>query len=101
MKSILVFLLMVLMATTAFAAPFLVADPPPAEQQVIHYNVYKNGVLEGTFTGETLNYDLEGIVPGVYNFTAEACNVWGCTITPDPYVSPGVAGTPMSLRLTP
>ena len=99
MKSILV-LLMVLMATTAFAAPFLVADTPTAEQQVTHYNVYKDGVLEGTFQGETLSYDLGSVIPGQYAWTAEACNVWGCAVTVDPYTSPSDALPPLNTRMS-
>ncbi len=85
----------------AFAAPFLVADAPPADQQITHYNIYQDGVDIATFYGEVLSYDLAGVVPGAYNWTVEACNVWGCEMTPDPYISPGGAGSPMNLKLIP
>jgi hypothetical protein len=100
MKKLLTFFVIIFLAfaSMADAAPFLVCDPPPAEQQITSYNIYKDAVLEGTYDGEILNYDLAGITPGAYDWTAEACNVWGCEITPDPYISPSAATSPLNLN---
>lgn len=83
----------------AFATPFLVCNPPPAEQQITSYEVYKDGILEGTYDGETLNYDLVGVTPGAYDWTAKAFNVWGGSAFSDPYVSPSVVGSPSNLNV--
>lgn len=93
-----IFGIVLLFTTTAWAGPFLVCDSPPVNEQVTSYNIYKDGILEGTFDGETLNYDLQGVTPGAYDWTAEACNVWGCEITPDPYISPLAVEAPQGLR---
>ncbi len=97
MKKLILLILLIPMIATA--APFLVCDAPLPEQEITYYNVYKDAVLEGTFDGEVLHYDLAGITPGAYNWTAEACNVWGCSLTSDPYISPSGAGQPLNTRM--
>ena len=98
---ILFFFLSFVIATAAYASPYLVADAPPAEQQITSYKIYKNAVFHDSFDGETLNYDLMGVVPGAYDWTAEACNVWGCSAISDPYISPSAAGPPLNLNAIP
>jgi hypothetical protein len=100
MKKLLIFAI-ILFSTTVWASPFLVADPPPAEQEVTSYNIYVDSVLVGTFDGEVLNYDLEGMTPGVYSFTAEGCNAWGCSTISNPYISPALAGELQNMRMNP
>ena len=101
MKILLILSILLVFVTVSGAAPFLIADTPPPEQQITHYNIYKDGVAEGTFQGETLHYDLQGVTPGAYDWTAEACNYWECKITPNPYVSASGAGAPLNMRLIP
>ena len=97
MKAILVFLLMVLMATTAFAAPFLVADPDPNCET---YNVYADGVLLDSGVPAPLSYDLVTSPLGGIAYTAAACNAEGCSAQSDPYTSLGVPGSPQNLRIS-
>ena len=101
MKTLLFAALLVLVAPLAWGAPFLVADPPSGNGQITHYKIYKDAVLEGTSTGEVLSYDLVGVTPGEYDWTAEACNVWGCSSLSDPYISPSQASPPSSLNVIP
>jgi hypothetical protein len=83
---------------SALAAPFLVADPPDTLEQVLSYKIYKDGVYAGTSTGEILSFDLQGVTPGTYDWTAEACNVWGCSELSNPYISPLEVAAPQGLR---
>ena len=97
-------LAILLMATNAWGAPFLVCDVPPAEQQITQYEVYQDGVLLATVDAEgdgSLRYDLVAVTPGAYDWTAKALNVWGVSVLSDPYVSPDGAGKPTSLRMEP
>lgn len=86
--------------TIVLAAPFLVCDP---QAGVDYYHIYQDGVQIGADIlaqpDGSLHYDLSAIAPGAYDWTAEACNVWGCEITPNPYVSPGAMSPPQNLRL--
>ena len=88
----------------ANAAPFLVCDPDPNCET---YNVY----ADDTFPYETfvllqadapapLSYDLVFSPPGGIAYTAECCNVEGCSDPSDPYISLGVPGSPQSLRIS-
>ena len=97
MKSILVFLLMVLMATTAFAGPWLVCDPDTACET---YNVYADGVIMQAGVSAPLAYDLVTSPLGGIAYTAECCNVEGCSAQSDPYISLGIPGVPSNLRMS-
>lgn len=94
MRTVLSFILCIMLS------PFLVCDP---QIGVDYYNIYQNGIKIGSeITAEldgSLKYDLALIQPGVYDWTVEACNVWGCAITPDPFVSPGIMSIPVNLHL--
>ena len=93
-----------LFALPAFGAPFLVCDPPPVEQQVTSYEVFQDGTSLGTVTAEadgSLNYDLSGVTPGAYEFTAKAINVWGVSELSNPYTSPAAVNAPSGLNLIP
>ena len=94
-------LLLVLLPSLAFGAPFLVCDAPPAEQQITGYEIYVDGVWFASPVGEVLNYDLVGMEPGQYTFTAKACNIWGCSAESDPILSPMSPTTPSNGRLVP
>ena len=86
--------------TAAMAAPFLVCDDPPAEEQVTGYECFQDGVSRGT-TPAPLHLDLEGVTPGAYNFTCTAINIWGASSPSNPYVSPAESNIPVGLRLEP
>jgi hypothetical protein len=48
-----------------------------------------------------LKYDLNGTTPGMYEYTAKACNIWGCSGTANPTMSPGAASAPLNIKLVP
>ena len=81
----------------ANAAPFLICDPDPACET---YNVYADGVLLQADAPAPLSYDLVFSPPGGIAYTAECCNVEGCSDLSDPYISLGVPGSPQSLRIS-
>ena len=86
----------ILIPSLAFAAPFFVCDPDPACET---YNVYADGALLAS-TPAPLAYDLIASPPKGISYTAECCNVEGCSARSNPYVSIGVPGTPMNGRIT-
>ena len=98
MKKLLIILAIVLMASVAWADPFLVCDDPNPSEQVTSYEIFKDGVSIGT-TPAPLHFDLDGITPGIYNFTAIAINAWGSSSPSNPYVSPATAATPNGLTM--
>ena len=80
----------------ANAAPFLICDPDPNCET---YNVYADGVFLGN-APTPLSWDLVTSPPGGIAYTAECCNVEGCSVASDPYISLGVPGSPSSLRIS-
>jgi hypothetical protein len=86
----------------AWAGPFLVCDPPAIDQDVEYYQIYQHGTLIADQidpeSDGSVRYDMEGMTPGSYKFTAKACNIWGCSADSNPYISPGVAIPPSGLR---
>ena len=92
----------VLFPVLAFAVPFLVCDSPPADQEGAQYEVFQDSVSLGIVNAEpdgSLKYDLQGITPGVYSWTATAINVWGVSLPSNPYQSPSVVLPPSNFRL--
>lgn len=99
MKKLLIVIAVLLFATSASAAPFLVCDP---QAGVVSYEI--TGLATPVnFVAQpdgSLKYDLSGVASGTYNLTVAACNVWGCSSTV-PFVFTKVIPTaPASLRLT-
>lgn len=96
----LLILIMLASAGLVNAAPFLICDP---QNGVDTYNIYIDGTsVANDITAEpdgSVRYDLQGITPGQYQFTAEACNVWGCSEVSDPFVSPAATAKPSGLLL--
>ena len=102
--SLMVIVSILLMASIAGAAPFLVCDVPDPAEQVIAYIVYQDGVEIATPTAETdgsLKMDLQAVVPGVYTWTVKAVNVWGVSGDSNPYISPSGVTAPQSTRMEP
>ena len=104
MKKIITLILFIIFvfSVNVNAAPFLVCDPPAAEMQVTEYDIYKDGLKIGTSPAQadgSLKYDLQGITPGQYTWTATAINVWGASELSDPYVSPALVGKPSGVGL--
>ncbi len=99
MKKLLMVIAVLLFATSASAAPFLVCDP---QAGVVGYEI--TGLATPVnFVAQpdgSLKYDLSGIASGTYNLTVAACNVWGCSSTA-PFVFTKVLPTaPVGLKLT-
>jgi len=100
MRTITILILSFLLsAGTAIAGPFLVCDP---NADTDTYEVYIDGVLakadiQAQADG-SLKFDLAGIVPGQYTWTAKACNIWGCSDQSNPYTSPQATPKPSNLR---
>lgn len=95
MKKIIYLVLIILISVGSVSAdPFLICDP---QAGVETYEAYRDGeLMEADIPPEpdgSMRYDLEGIDPGAYSFTAKACvGDWGCSELSDPYLS----NTPMS-----
>jgi hypothetical protein len=104
MKRFILILFMVFMPSILFASPFLVCDVPAADQAIESYSIYKDGIKMGTAPAQlngSLKYDLQGITPGKYIWTAVAVNVWGESALSDPYISPVLAEKPSGVGLSP
>ena len=100
MKRIILVVLIVALSTGVNAAPFLVCDVPPAAEQVTSYEMFQDGVSLG-ITPAPLNFDLNGVSPGAYEFTAIAINAWGVSSASNPYLSPASATQPLNINMMP
>ena len=96
MKTILCFLLM---ASTAFAGPFLVCDPNSyATSYEISGDITANPQAE---SDGSLRYDLAGIEVKAHNIDVKSCNMWGCS-TPVPFsFEKKLPASPTNTRLEP
>jgi hypothetical protein len=83
----------------ALAGPFLVCDPPDPAEQVTSYTIYKDGEVFAENVPAPMNYDLNGLAPGQYTWTATAHNVWGASEPSNPYISPSGASSPTNLQM--
>jgi len=86
-----------LWVSASHGAPFLVCDPDPNCET---YKMYADGVLLQEDLPAPLSYDLVSSPPGGIAYTAECCNVEGCSDPSDPYISLGVPSSPSSLRIS-
>jgi len=99
MKKLLIVIAVLLFATSASAAPFLVCDP---QSGVVGYEITGLGD-KITFIAQqdgSLRYDLASIQSGTYNLTVAACNMWGCSAATaaDPFTK-AVPSAPAGLRI--
>ena len=98
MKRLLVIAAIVLMASTAWAAPFIVCDP---QAGVVSYEI--TGLGEPvSFVAQpdgSLKYDLAAVQSGTYTLTVSACNVWGCSSTAPFGFSKQLPSAPAGLRI--
>ena len=99
MKKLILVLAIVMVSTWAYGAR-LVCDAPDPEQQVTSYEVFQDGVSLGIVPAP-LDYDLSGVTPGQYEFTATAINAWGVSQPSDPYLSPAGVNAPSGLTMAP
>ena len=98
MKKLLLVMAFMLLASTSFAAPFLVTDP---QSGVVGYEI--TGLGEPvTFVAQadgSLKYDLASVNSGTYTLTVAACNMWGCSSTAPFSFTKQVPSAPAGLRI--
>ena len=99
MKKLLIVIAVLLFATSASAAPFLVCDP---QAGVVGYEITGLGDKINFIAQQdgSLRYDLASIQSGTYNLTVAACNMWGCSAATaaDPFTK-AVPSAPAGLRI--
>ena len=95
-----IFLVLLGLATTVFASPFLVSDP---QSGVTSYQL--TGWSETNVVAQadgSLRMDVGSAVQGTtYNLTIAACNVWGCSVTVPFVLQKQLPSAPSQLRLVP
>ena len=95
-----IFLVLLGLATTVFASPFLVSDP---QSGVTSYQL--TGWSETNVVAQadgSLRMDVGSAVQGTtYNLTIAACNVWGCSDTVPFVLQKQLPVVPSQLRLVP
>ena len=98
MKKLILIIAIVLVASTAYAAPFIVCDP---QSGVVGYEI--TGLGEPvTFVAQpdgSLKYDLASVNSDTYTLTVAACNMWGCSSTAPFGFSKQVPSAPAGLRI--
>ena len=98
MKKAFIVLAVVLMASTAWAAPFLVCDP---QEAVVGYEI--RGIGEPvTWIAQqdgSLKYDLTNLANGTYTVSVAACNIWGCGDSVPFVIAKQVPARPAGVRL--
>ena len=100
MKIPLLIAAIVLMASPAWPAPFLVCDP---QAGVVGYEITGLNPETVTFVAQpdgSLKYDLSSVNSGTYTLTVAACNMWGCSAATaaDPFTK-AVPSAPAGLRI--
>lgn len=99
MKKLLMVLAVLLFATSAYAAPFLVCDP---QAGVVGYEISGLVGEPVSFVAQadgSLKYDLSPIPSGTYNVTVAACNMWGCSSTAPFVFTKQLPSAPAGVRL--
>jgi len=99
MKKIILAMAILAMAVSVNAAR-LVCDAPDPAEQVISYEIFQDGISLG-ITPAPLNFDLNGVTPGAYSFTATAINAWGSSSPSNPYISPASVTQPLNINMIP
>ena len=99
-KLIIAMAILTMTAGMAWADPFLGCDDPDPAEQVTSYEVFQDGVSLGIVPAP-LHFDLNGITPGAYEFTATAINAWGVSAASNPYISPTSVTPPSNINIIP
>ena len=98
MKKLILIAAILLLSTTAYAAPFIVCDP---QSGVVGYEI--TGLGEPvTFVAQpdgSLKYDLASAPNGENNIQIAACNVWGCSSTVPFVFNKAIPAAPAGLRI--
>lgn len=107
MKKLLIVLAMVLMASSAWANPFIVCDP---QAGVTSYKVTGAAWATGTVPAQadgSIRMDIQGAPVGTSNLNFSACAddpIWGeqCSVTaPFSFTRPGIPAAPTGAKLVP
>jgi hypothetical protein len=98
MKKLILIAAILLLSTTAYAAPFLVTDP---QSGVVGYEITGLGepVSYIAQPDGSLKYDLASVDSGTYTLTVAACNMWGCSSTAPFVFTKQLPSAPVGLRL--
>jgi hypothetical protein len=93
-----IILTIVLFASQAWSAPFLVCDP---QAGVVGYEITGLGepVSYIAQPDGSLKYDLAPVNNGTYTLTVAACNMWGCSSTAPFVFTKQPPSAPVGLRL--
>ena len=97
MKKLLLVMAFMLLASTSFAAPFLVCDP---QAGVVGYEI--TGSITANFIAQpdgSLKYDLASAPNGENDIQIAACNVWGCSSTVPFVFNKAIPAAPAGLRI--
>lgn len=99
MKKVLLAMAFMLVASTSFAAPFLVCDP---QAGVVGYEISGLVGEPVSFIAQpdgSLKYDLASVNNGTYTLTVAACNMWGCSSTVPFVFNKAIPAAPAGLRI--
>ena len=97
-------LVLVLFATPLYAAPFLVSDPNPASEEVTVFKLSFDGgaAIDSVPVSNAVRHDLAGITSGSHTVTAQACNLWGCSVVSAPFAfTKTIPSVPGGMRIVP
>ena len=105
-----------MVAGAAYAAPFLVCDPPSTtdrSSQGFTYKIFGIPNVDGSSPTEGIDvvpedvgaeygfkYDIGYLISGTeFTVTVKACNIYGCSDPSDEFVfTPGLPGKPSNIR---
>jgi hypothetical protein len=93
-----IILTIVLFASQAWSAPFLVCDP---QAGVVGYEITGLGETVSYIAQPdgSIKYDLASVNSDTYTLTVAACNMWGCSSTAPFGFSKQVPSAPAGLRI--
>ena len=107
MKKIIIVLMVLLCSSIAYANPFLVCDPYPAEQEVTYFSMLVDGSAVSVpyalhSSGAAIVLDLGQLNISSHQITEiKACNVRGCGDPVPLFSVPGIPSSLNGLRLIP
>ena len=63
------------------------SDPNPASEEVTVFKLSFDGgaAIDSVPVSNAVRHDLAGITSGSHTVTAQACNLWGCSVVSSPF----------------
>jgi hypothetical protein len=103
MKKIVFAIIVCLLPTYVFAAPFLVCDPFVASLNVTSFQVTvdTSTPVSSTPVSNALKFDLSTISDGYHTASVKACNIWGCGESSSINFTKSVPSSPTSISIVP